>query len=103
MWPFYYSRGENRVYRGYCGDLYSNNRYQFNSYKGEDDKVFDYDPVDQNTELAYTLTDAVPVDIAHTPRGWRVCQHQAVILPAPLPEPITDFIQFAQPQPEYIS
>ena len=46
--------------------------------------------------------DAVPVDIAYFWRGWRVCQHQPRIKPLKSPVPITDFIQFAQSQPDYI-
>ena len=46
---------------------------------------------------------AVPVDIVCIPRGWRVCQHQPRTKPPDSPTPITDFIQFAQSQPDYIS
>lgn len=61
------------VYQGYREDWYSYNRYQFDSYKEEDNNVFKYDPVDQNIELAYIPAAAVLVDVAHTTRGQRVC------------------------------
>ena len=48
-------------------------------------------------------SDAVPVDTVCTPRGWRVCQHQPRTDPIDSPPPITDFIQFAKSQPDYIS
>ena len=48
-------------------------------------------------------TNALPVDIVCLPRGWRVCQHQPRIKPVNTSVPITDFIQFAQSQPDYIS
>lgn len=90
---------------GLPADWYSNNRYQFKSYKGEDDKVFDYDSVDQNIDIAHIPIDSVLVDITYTPRVCRVCQYQPMIPPVSPPKPITDFIQFAQSQsqPEYIS
>ena len=69
LWPSYYSRSKNKRYRGYKEDWYSNNKYQFNTYQGDDDGVFQYDPVDQNINLVYIPIDTVHVDIAHTPRG----------------------------------
>lgn len=79
LWPFYYLRSANVVYWGYRKNWYSNEKYQFASYKGKYDKVFEYDPVDGNIEPAYIPNSAVWVDFTHTPRGWRGCQHQPVI------------------------
>ena len=90
FWPFYYSCNENIVYRGYCEDWYSNAKYQFDAYQGNYVEVFDFDLVDRNIDLKYIPSDAVPVDIVYTPRGWRVYQHQPRIkLPDP-PALITD-------------
>ena len=59
LWPFYYSCNENKVYRGYREDWHSNTKYQFDAYQGEDEEIFDFDPVDRNIELKYKPTDAV--------------------------------------------
>ena len=103
LWFFYYSSNKNTVYRGYREDWHSNTRYQFGAYQGDNEEVFEFDPVDRNIDLKYMPGDAVTVDIAYSPRGWRVCQHQLRIKQTESLAPITDFIQFAQSQPDYIS
>lgn len=65
--------------------------------------IFDFEPVDRNINLTYMPTDAILVDIAHLPKGWRMCQYQPRIKPTTAPAPITNFIQFAQSQPVNIS
>ena len=64
LWRFYYSCNKNTVNRGYCKDWHSNTKYQFDAYQGEDDEVFDFDPIDRNIGLKHMLDDTVPVDIA---------------------------------------
>ena len=53
----------------------------FDTYQGDDDEVFDYEPVDRNIDLIYMPTDVVSVDIAHSPQGWRVYQYPPLIKP----------------------
>ena len=69
LWPFYFSRNENTVYGGYREDWYSNTKYQYDSYQGDDFEVFDCESVDRNIDLAFIHIDAVPVDTAHSPLG----------------------------------
>ena len=48
-------------------------------------------------------SDKVPVDIAVTLQGWRVCHHQLLKMDTAVVLPIPDFVQFAKSQPAYIS
>ena len=41
--------------------------YQFDTYQGDDDEVFEFDPVNRNINLKYMPGDAVPVDKAYSP------------------------------------
>ena len=50
-------------------------KYQFDSYQGDDEQVFAYDPIERNIALEYVPKDTVPVDVAATNDGWRVCNH----------------------------
>ena len=77
--------------------------YQFNVYQGDDEKVFEFDPGDRNIDLKYMPGDAVLVDIEYSPRGWRVCQYKPKIEPMEPPAQITDLVQFARSQLDYIS
>ena len=103
LWSFYCSGNKNTVYQRYWKVWHGNTRYQFDAYQGNNEEVFDFDLLDQNVDLKYMTGDAVPVDIAYSPRGWRVCQHHPRITPLEPPAPITGFIQFVQSQPNYIS
>ena len=57
------------MYRKYREVWYSNDNYQFDSHKSEDNEVFVYAPTDQNITLACIVTDNVPGDVSHTTRG----------------------------------
>ena len=103
LWPFYYSCNENTVYRGYRKDWYSNEKYQFDAYQGDNKELFDFVPINWNIDLKHMPSDAVPVDIICTPCSWCVCQHQPRTEPPKPPAPITNSIQFVQSQPDYIS
>lgn len=95
---------ENTVYCGYWEAWQSNTRYQFDAYQGDEDEVLILpQSTDRNIDLTFVPIYVVQVDIAHSPRGWRVCQHQPRIEPTESPTPITYFMQFAQSQSAYIS
>lgn len=63
------------MYRGYREDWHSTDKHQFDSHKGEDNRLFANDPDEQNIALDYIPADAVPVpvDILYVTKGWRVC------------------------------
>ena len=65
LWSFYYSSNKNTIYQGYCEDWHSNIRYQFDTYQGNDEELFDFEPIDRNIDSKYMLGDTVPVDIAY--------------------------------------
>ena len=103
IWPFYYSAQEKMMFRSYREDWHSKKEYQFDSYQGDDEQVFAYDPIERNIALEYVPKDTVTVDVVATTDRWRVYNHcSRTPTPEPRYEPI-DFQSFVQTQPEYIS
>lgn len=91
------------MYGSYREGWHSKKRYQFDSYQGDSEYVFVYEPVERDIALKYVPTNNVPVDAVATNDGLRVCNHcsQTELL-----EPIWErinFKTFVQSQPEYIS
>ena len=103
LWPHYSFLSTNKLYKGYRKHEHNHREYQFDQYGGSDDKLFDFTAETTHIDLCMMPNDTVPVDVASTPLGWRVCYHSPA-KPDPKEElPALSFVQYVKSQPKHVS
>jgi hypothetical protein len=70
LWPFYYSKKNDILYRSYRKDWHRQGVFTFDCHTRNDKNTYEYVPSENNKLLP---EDAVPVDAMDTNTGWRMC------------------------------
>jgi hypothetical protein len=100
LWPFYYSKKNDTLYRSYRKDWHRQGVFTFDYHTRNDKNTYEYAPSETNTLLP---EDAVPVDAMDTNNGWRMSGQLLIINKEKTKTRNDTFQKYIRHQEEHIS